>query len=405
MSFYLLNTFVSSTIRGDLEVGFYSSVSIYFFIKSRIFLNKKITNKKTIILFFLSGITIGLSFMVKELALIFLIFYFLLFVFDTIKKKEIQWFYSLIIFGFITVLILQSAYLYSKTGNFLQRFEKGFMWYTDAYEHGGYESDLTISEWYLPCLLFDINTDFCQKITRSGNWNNTYTTFGTFFYFVFISMIYVIIKGDKKSYIFIFWVLIVLFYMEFGSMGIYHYISFHKEPRYLTIISIPSLILISRFLFFILERKTTTSKIIVFLIIILLLVSSLNILKNYHSEYIKYTHFNREIYEFLKDKTEKNIWAEYFLAQYLELKFNYKHPSIIHNFYGEEGFGYLDDMNFIDCNKDNSNSYIIFTKEFPSFYKRIFPNKECLWDPLVKWEVAKKFEDESGHRGIIYYIP
>ena len=404
MSFYTLEVFVGTTIRSDVEVAFFSGLSIYFFIKSDL-KNRKL-NKKTILYLILSGISAYLAYMSKETGILILYFYFIFFCYDLFSRKKIQSRYLFILVGLLILFSLECIFYRTQTGNWLQRYEKGSMWYTKTYETGGYENDPTTSYMFVPCFLFNIKNGYCLKLTGADNFTNSYFAkdsyhlSGFFFYTAFFFMLLLLLKKDKNSYIFIIWLISILLFILFGSMSLKYYIPFHKEPRYFTIISLPSMIMLTRGFDFALNKRNKIIYYSALLFIVFLFLSSILILYKAHDEYIKRNRHTDEIYEFFKDKPDANIFADTMIGQELDLKFNYKRYDYAHNFPGKAGYGFLIDLNFFQCKKGLEGTYIVESGEVKiDFYKNL---KECIDGGRIKLNLIREFKDDIGEARIYY---
>jgi hypothetical protein len=317
--------------------------------------------------------------------------------------KKIEWDYAFIVFGFILFLIFESIFFKAYTGNWFQRITIINTHFKVQYEMSKFV-DSSIEMYYVPCLLFDIHNEYCKKLVYFTDWNNTYTPIGMFFIFSVLSSIYLFYKRDKASYILMLWIVVMLIYIEFGSANIFAYVPIHKEPRYFTIISAPMLILIARSIYlFVKDKKSFKKKIFVVIIIFYLFYSSILILNEYHSVYIMYLRFNDEIYEFFLNKTNKNIWTESYLYQYLDLKYNYKLGCNTQNFKNNPGYGFLNEISFFDCNTNNTDSYIVFTNDNRDIIKSVWPDKICLWDRPNSWILERNFT-KGEYFATIYHI-
>lgn len=125
-SFYPLDTFVSTTIRGDTEMGFFATLTILFFILSDIFLSNKKISKNGKIFLILTGVSAALSYISKDFGLILMVFFLFAFILESIKNKKITWIYGLILLGFVFIYTLYGIYLWNKTGIFSKILKRDF---------------------------------------------------------------------------------------------------------------------------------------------------------------------------------------------------------------------------------------------------------------------------------------
>jgi len=384
LALYPLNTFCSTTIRGDIEVSLYSSLSVYLFILSHQFLSKDKCNKDKGCFLYLTGVLAGVATLVKETCLMLFFLYFILFLIDSFHSRKILFRYVFIIIGILTIVCIEGAFYYSTTGNFFNRFLKGTMHYHKLFELGEGAMDKTRDFAYLPCLLFNLPFKKCYAL-GVHNWNiNNYISFDLYFYLFVIGILYLLCKKDRHSYFVMIWATSLVLYLEFGSDSLLHYFPIHKEPRYLTIASLPVLIIIARATLLFLSNDK--NKVIRLLIIITLMTASIcmgffNITSN-HTLYGEPMVSASKVYDFVKKHPKENFWADYYMVQYLELKTHYHHKDSIHGFKGREDNGFIHDLAFINCGSAK-NTYLILTKPI-HFYSDSFRNKTCLKKDLLK---------------------
>lgn len=405
MSFYALDVFNATTMRGEVEVAFFSGLSVYFFVKAYNLRKRRLT-EKSIIYMILAGISTYIAYMSKEIGILVLFFYFVLFCYDTISRKKIQFKYLWVLVGILVLFSLECFFYKTQTGNWLQRYERGSMWYTRMYERGEYKHDPSATYMFIPCFLFNIKNEYCLRVTGSYYFTNSYFVkdsyhlSGFFFYPVIFFIALLMLKKDKYSYIFMIWLISILFFIAFGSMSLHYYVPLHKEPRYFSIISLPSMIILARGFDFVLN-KTKRRKFLYYFIlclIIFLVLSSVLILSKAHNQYIKRNRHADKVYEFFKDKPSANIYCDTMIGQELDLKFGYKRTDPVHKFPGEDGYGFLIDIAFFECKK-GLGTYIVESGEIPiDSYENV---KKCIDEN--KLELVKEFKDDIG-KARIYYL-
>ena len=404
LALYPLNTFCSTTIRGDIEVSLYSSLSVYLFILSHQFLSKDKCNKDKGCFLYLTGVLAGVATLVKETCLMLLFLYFILFLIDSFHSRKILVRYVFITIGILTIIGIEGAFYYSTTGNFFNRFLKGTMHYHKVFELGEVAMDNTRDFAYLPCLLFQLPFKKCYAL-GVYKWNiNNYISFDLYFYLFVIGILYLLYKKDRRSYFVMIWVTSLVLYLEFGSDSLLHYFPIHKEPRYLTIASLPVLIILARATLLFLSNGK--NKVIRLLIIITLAATSIYMgfcnIKSNHTLYGKPMMSATKVYDFVKKRPKENFWADYYMAQYLELKTHYQHKDSIHGFKGNKDNGFIQDLAFINCDSAK-NTYLILTKPIYC-YTDIFKNKACLKkDLLEQYPLIHKYVG-GNYITRIYYI-
>ncbi|MFH1403297.1 MAG: glycosyltransferase family 39 protein [Candidatus Altiarchaeota archaeon] len=359
MSVFPLDAFVSTTIRGDTEIGFYAMLSVFLFTVSKKYMGG---TYRTLLL--LSGFAAGIVYNVKKLGLMVMAAYMIISVIHSAYSRRIRWKYMYVLAGFLLFVAAEGAYLKLETGNILQRYDVGLLLQTHIYENPNVV-DPTQDPWYVPCLLLDIQNGYCDRVVNSLHWTQKYTRTGGFYLMVFLSMIYLSHKRDRRYYFMMLWVAVILAYFAFGTMSPQKYLPLHKEPRYFTIITGPSMIILAGGLSRFTENRGhgRARWMIVAVIITALVYQSAGIMGDYHRTYTRYNQFNREIYEFVRENEKANVWTEAFIEQDLELKSGYSRRSGVKNFKGDPSKGFIGDLSYYDCRRDNRGAYIILTRE------------------------------------------
>ncbi|MCD6398739.1 MAG: glycosyltransferase family 39 protein, partial [Candidatus Aenigmarchaeota archaeon] len=115
ISFFPLNVLYSTRIAVDIPLAFFSILSFYFFVRAA-FYEK---NKRDIIYFFLSGISLGLGYLTKSMAIILFLFYFAYFLYSSYKNKKLEKSLIYVFLGFLIIFSIEGMYYYLETGNFL----------------------------------------------------------------------------------------------------------------------------------------------------------------------------------------------------------------------------------------------------------------------------------------------
>lgn len=234
MAFYPLDVNYATWIMPDVPIAFFTGLSVFLFLKSR---KEK---KRSKILSLLSGISVGLAYLVKLSGLTIFVFYISYFLINCVlKSKKIDSSFLFIYLGFFLVFFMEGLYYYVTTHDFLLRIHSSFEYFTKK-ERLKYEF-VTDFKFY-PMIMFNLDNKFRFM------WWNLYTYFGIFYYLVVFSIIFLLIKRIKKSFVIILWFVTVFFYLQFGTMSFKEYIPMHRLDRHLTLVSLPSILLFSIFL-------------------------------------------------------------------------------------------------------------------------------------------------------------
>ncbi len=258
LSVFPLNVIYSTQVGPDIPFQFFSSFSILSFI---IF-----EKRNKLIYALLSGISLGICYLIKStVILVFpvLVFYLIIEItkgrriYDIILKKRKIIGYLLLVLGFLIIFLLQLIYFFSISGKWF---------YAEHARHYSFTHDLNSNSdlfWYIRSM-FNLQR-------RYFVWIHDVPLFGFFYIFALIGTIYILGKKDKNSIFLLLWILWMFLFFEFGLQlictKIFDYCLYARHPRFLSIFSIPAVVLISRF-FYLIRRQTYAVRFfVVFLII------------------------------------------------------------------------------------------------------------------------------------------
>ncbi|HEC93521.1 MAG TPA: phospholipid carrier-dependent glycosyltransferase, partial [Candidatus Atribacteria bacterium] len=265
LSIFPLNIIYGTSPFNDVPIGFFSALSIFLILKAD---KNEIKNPKkkykNRILFLLSGILIGINYLHKVSGVITFVFALPYILYKTIKKREVKLDYSLIFLGFLTIILLEGALYANLHGNFFTRYDTVSKFYRE-------DHDINRDLKFYPTIMFNLNYG-----NFSFNYKNYFNEFGIFYYFIAISLIYILTKKDKNALIVLSWFILILLYLEFGTMSLTNYNIIHKVNRHLTLITIPGILCLSYFLVNFINGKNYRKirKIIFMLAVFLILASS-----------------------------------------------------------------------------------------------------------------------------------
>ena len=385
LSFFPLDVIYATWIMPDVPIAFLMGVSVYFFLKA---------NKKSNIYYLISGLVLGIAYLVKETAIILFLFYIPVILYKFVKKKKIDLRFSYILFGFLIIFVLESLFLFVKTGDFLFRYHTS-SWYfgtEDAPQKHGLNVDLK----YYPLGLFNLNPNL------TFNQNKYLVNYGLFYYFVILAMFFLIFKREKKSYIVIFWFLILFFYLEFGSSSITHYAPVHKLYRHLTVITIPAVLSLSYFLSINFNSKKLFVNLSSILIIFFLFASSIFYIY-YQDVYLDAASYDmRELYTYFKsfDNFKNKIYTDGGTVGHLKLYSSFLWDNIL-----------IPIGEYTNCT-DIKNSYVIInaTRGWIEYEPMISSFPECFKKLPKNWNFIKEISGPeidvySRYNPKIYYVP
>jgi hypothetical protein len=238
----IIAAFIYATYPGDIifstvvmpdsiQTGLFS-FSLFFTV-----LGEKLFPRGKNIFYFLSGIILGFSYLVRANAIILLPVLICSTFISLNHKSGIKQilFSSLCIFsGFIFIMLLEGGF-YSFHGKpFLHRFIAVAAHYgkSSSIETWGLNVDLTyMPKVLLPCILWFINHEplFSLNIDQSLH--------GIFYGYLFILLAGLLISICKKKnvnliFVSLLWFIMPVFYHEFGSQSLTHYVLIHRLSRH-----------------------------------------------------------------------------------------------------------------------------------------------------------------------------
>jgi len=373
LSFFPLDVEYSTRIMGDVQVGFFTALSVFMFFLAE-------SNKKKFF-YFLAGIFTGLAYLVKLYGLLPLIFFLVCFIHKTIKNKRIDFNFAYIIFGLLVILVIEGLFYYSKTKDFFLRLHKEFNYYAQK-ERLAYE--------------FNTNLEHYPHVMISPN--NRY--FGLFYIFEIFSMMILLFKRSEYTFLLILWWLSFFLYMQYGTMSYKEYIPMHRLDRHLTILSIPSILILSVFLSE-LMKKSIDKKILSFIMIVLVFIPSLFLIEKIYSYNIASTIDIKLVYEFLKERELRKVYSDAGTIGHLRFYFEFQRND------------YLKPIDWVrDCNELRDSFVIInATRGWLEFKPFISSLPDCVINPPSNWQLIKVIHYETDFYPykdfdpVIYYVP
>jgi len=392
MAIFPIEVVHATTIVPDVPVAFYMGLSVCLFL-----IGEK-SDKK--LYYILAGITIGLAWLVKSLAILIILFYISYFLLDKIfnfkyllygeKKKydnklkhlfAIRSGFILTSLGFIFVLFLEGLlYLFIKN-NFFLRFKIETEHYVSTLL--GRSTDLNI---YPRMLLAEY----------------LYHNYFGLFFIIFCVCIFLCLLFDRnqKLIILITWFLALYLWMQYGTMNFNEYVLMDHIPRFATVWTIPIAVTVG---YFIADSKINKKKIfnaVNIIIIGILLISSFYYIDESH-EFMEQSMLDyRETADFLKQYPNTNIFTDEATCGRLNFLLGYKRT---------ENLKFLEQVRDPDEIKDafvivNASRESVEVKEFrdalPAF----------IYNPPENWIKVKVINDSyiealGTYDTIIYYVP
>ena len=368
LSFYPLDVIYSTRLLPDLPAAFFMALSAFFFLKA-----ERSSPKKNIFLL-ISGIALGIAYLIKELSLILVLF----FVLYALYRRKIVKNYAFIFVGVLLFLIIEFVYAYVHTGNPLYRYfaiesQEVYFMRTFYYSYFTLQGLLSRLFFHYPYfMLSDVH-------------------YGSFFIFVIMAVFYFIINRNKNTNILLLWFFSIFFYLNFGTVSFYRYVPIGVTDRFLVMITFPSILLLSNF---IVQKNFIRSKLTNFIILFLFL-TSLGFI--YVSKDRSQINEIKEAHEFLIKNRVKLVYTDERTSSVLKYLSGYK------NIYEIKEFQKYDTLNFdpdadknifvLDMKKIEDANILVnlnMIKSFTKSYKNIrFPYEVS--NPPSNWKLEKEF--------------
>jgi len=245
LSVFPLHLVYSTKLVTDIPSAFFMSLGVYVFLNCEL-------KQKSRINYFLSGLLIGIGYLIRESALLIGLFFIVYIIYKKPIKKE----YFLIPLGILIIFIIESLLFYSLTGHLSFRFTSSQQWLVEAYAKYDYFGRLSLPMglFHYPYLLL------------------TNSLLLYFSIFIFIAAAYCIAYKKRETYTLLFWLLPLLIYLSFGSSGITKYLPFRAVDRYLEVIAFPGVLLLA---YFLKEKNELIRKVLMPAALVLLVIASI----------------------------------------------------------------------------------------------------------------------------------
>lgn len=360
MAIFPLDVLQSTQLFTDLPASFFLALGIYFFLCSE-------KNEKDKLNYFLSGVFIGIGYLIRESTILIALFFILY----SIYKKKIKKEYFLVFVGFALLFGVEVFALYQLTNEPFFKFTKVQDYLLRSYiEHN-----------YFNRLLFP-----------SGLFHYPYMILTNqvilyFYMSIFIAITYIFLAKKRKMYILLLWFLPLLLYLSFGSSSFTKYLPFKAVPRYLSIITMPGILLLS---FFLSEKGNVIKKIAKPLILLILFITSLLIIYSYNGN--PPVDNLKVLYPSIA-YSKKTVYSDSRSKMVLEYLSGYK-GKINLTEYPEKMNGLRD-------------VYVIVNKPMMIALKESDPNLKFpdeIENPPNSWE-KKKVLGNGKSNAVVYYVP
>jgi 4-amino-4-deoxy-L-arabinose transferase-like glycosyltransferase len=361
LSIYPLDVYYSTQYLPDGLLPLFFSLSALAFLYGE----DEGSYKKRVLFYYLSGVFIGIAQYVRENAFIFVTVLFVYVVF----KRRFRMDYFWVIVGGLTVFVLASLFFFFGTGNLLFQIDQVLLQFSSTKERMASSTDRVI-DWFR-----------FTKLLLGGD------LFRSFSLLFFVSIVFSIFNGTKKMAFVLIWFFTLLIYLEVISQ--FHGLA--KHDRYLSVISIPIILVISSFIINLVKRYKTKLHLCI-LILVLLIIPSLSVTKSMRLKTISHVHFvtNRAFANSLADRPASRIYIQ-----------NLQHKGYVYNYV--LGFDRLNYNSFQRNRVEGTDSLLKDWdgKETPEVGSYVLIDSNELKKKVdPSWELIEKESERY-----LYYIP
>ena len=358
LSFFPLDVVYATKLLSDMPAAFFMALGVYLFLYSEI-------KSKNLYLF--SGIFIGIGYLIRESVLLIALFFVLYALYNKRIKKE----YLLVMLGFLVVFAIETLIFFNLTEDPLFRVygSQAHMAQVRNYLNYFGRLDFPTGLFHYPWLILTNNL------------------LHTFYIAIFIAIAYCLVYRRKETSEMLIWFIPLLLYLSFGSASILEYSPFKAADRYLSIITIPGILLLA---FFLMQKKDLI-KIIRPIILIILVTTSITFVSLREDRNLL---GNIEVLYPYLETLEKPIYVDGRSIETLDYISDYKLQLNINKY--PVGLATIKD------------SYIIVNRMMIRNLKEADKNRifsKEIDNPPEKWIKIKEIGEEEKDKIVIYYIP
>jgi len=373
-SIFPLSIEFSTTPMGDIPLGLFATLSLFAFILA--------IKRERPLYYLLTGLFVGVSYLIKLLGLVLLLppLIYMLLQLPRRMKKSLK---AMLIFllGFSLSIVLEVVYYGTSVGDPLLRLSAVSYYSEPARIATEFNTDL----WFYPKLFFP------HILGGSASY------FSLFFYFFFPASLFLLFTKKIEEKYLAFWSLVVLLYLQFGTMSIGSYIPIHRLPRHLLLV-LPSCATVAAVFFMKIAKKYRTFYPFLLLFLILLLADFVPSWQEIYEYHQCSKEDLRISYEILKEKSPRVIVADYGEIAHL-------------SFY----FGFPKNLTFVPILAASCNglrdAYVMIngTRYWYDVLYRSEKLATCFKEPPSEWKLVARIKGSCGgmfgnYDAAIYYI-
>ena len=374
LSIFPLDVVFGTTLMGDIPSAFFVALSVYWFLRS-----ERASKKSSAgLLCFFSGLSLGAAYLIREMSVLIGLFYIVYALYN--KKMRLRYF--LVALGFVLILSIELLYFLKAAGNPFYRYSVvSSNWANIILEAPLY------SRGEFPFLLLHY-----PKILATSNF------LGLFYPLIFLAIFYCIIYRRKETYSMLFWFVSLLLYISFGSTSITRYVLFPPDPRLLSIITFPGILLLS---YFLAQKEDLIKKVLMPGILFLIIGTSMGFL--YISDYRHSLDGEKAVYNYLKTLPAKQVYTDKSTANVFNYLAGYEDNGKIKAFNRYEFL--TPEKNCALDLSQTKDSYVVINKaviNYGSLTKTGIKYPSQIFNIPKNWDLKKEFKLKNNDIGVYY---
>jgi len=374
LSFFPLDVIFSTRLLPDFPSAFFMALCVFLFLRA-----EKENSRKY---YFLSGLSLGISYLMKEIAVLMALFFAAYVVYKKRFKKE----YFLVALGFLLFVLVELLHAYSITGS-------------PFYRHTQIESEEvaylleTYSNYFTPAgMLSRLFLHWPFFMLHDIH-------YGIFFVFIFIAAYYSILNRKESTNILLIWIIVLMLYLNFGTLSIRDYIPIPITAKFLSIIMFPSILLLANFLS---KDDRIVKKVFMPSALLVLLLSSIGFV--YMSDERLIIKEIKQSFPFV-EKQSKEIYTDERTKMVYDYLFGFDGNNV--NAFNRFDLYSGSEKNELVDLRDKHDVFVVINnamiKGLPLVYKDIRFPEQAVNIPK-SWQPIEQFG--SGNRQVvIYYVP
>jgi len=405
ISFYPLDVIFSTKISPDISLACFISLSIYFASLPLIYKNRKAYT-------LLSGFFASIAYTIKTFGIILFPVIFSLIIYSWFKKndrKKLKLFIIYFVIGFLPIFLINETYFYLNTGHLLLEPTVNRKAQLDNFKGG--HSTYFITDSFRILTTFGDPLEYTRLMFNLKENKPGINYLGYFYFASFAFLLVLLIKKKiNKAAPIVIWLIVGIIVLEFFPVGIefesngnlqVDYLLIPKEGRFISMLTLPAVLLVSLGLFSI--QNDNIRKLSIILLIAFLSVTSVIIINKTHL-YFKDGIKDTEEASKLIPALDKPIYMDHLARGEIRYFTGFKYDEKIKDFSGIANETQLKDSYVLVGGARGVDIYWkVVVDIVPDFIKEVVTKGND------KWQLIEEINGtDTGYRAYplrIYHVP